>query len=116
MESNGKRVDRQGRELQYAERPRAVGREGTVSQHSFTSCCTRGPRWCGGFHRRFSDAALSPMQSEAQALAFGRPSPGCRRISNIRQPAVEHAAAGELDARNLGRLIALYEHKVFTQA
>ena len=34
MESNGKRVDREGRETAYATAP-VPGAEGTVSQHSF---------------------------------------------------------------------------------
>ena len=42
MESNGKRVDREGRVVDYATAPIVWGGEGTVSQHSFHQLLHQG--------------------------------------------------------------------------
>lgn len=118
MESNGKRVDRDGRTLQYSSAPIVWGAEGTVSQHSFHQLLHQGTHIVpADFIDLGLDKALSAnLQAQADALAYGtddpklpphRQYPGNRPSSIFR---VER-----LDARNLGRLIALYEHKVFTQ-
>jgi glucose-6-phosphate isomerase len=118
MESNGKRVDRQGRELHYATAPVLWGAEGTVSQHSFHQLLHQGTQ---SVPVDFVVSGVDPVldanaQAQAQALAFGttdaslpsyRQSPGNRPSSTLHLE--------KLDARNLGRLIALYEHKVFAQ-
>jgi glucose-6-phosphate isomerase len=118
MESNGKRVDRQGRELTFATAPVLWGAEGTVSQHSFHQLLHQGTQIVpADFIDVSSDPVLSAnRKAQAEALAFGTsdlslPSykqyPGNRPSSSIELE--------KLDARNLGRLIALYEHKVFVQ-
>lgn len=118
MESNGKRTDREGRELGYASAPVLWGAEGTVSQHSFHQLLHQGTQIVPV---DFVVAAIDPVldanaEAQAQALAFGtagkslpsyRQCPGDRPSSTIR--------LDKLNAGNLGRLIALYEHKVFTQ-
>jgi glucose-6-phosphate isomerase len=118
MESNGKRVDRQGRELSYASAPVLWGAEGTVSQHSFHQLLHQGTQTIPA---DFIDVSSNPvlsanLRAQAEALAFGTtdPSlpphkqyPGNRPSSTLQLET--------LDARNLGRLIALYEHKVFVQ-
>src|SRR5436305_1585746 len=58
MESNGKRVDRQGRELAYATAPVLWGAEGTVSQHSFHQLLHQGTQVVPA---DFIDAAASPV-------------------------------------------------------
>ncbi|MGH8669472.1 MAG: glucose-6-phosphate isomerase [Burkholderiales bacterium] len=118
MESNGKRVDREGRALGYASAPVLWGAEGTVSQHSFHQLLHQGTHTVPcDFIDLSSDAVLSAnARAQADALAFGtedatlppyRQYPGNRPSSML--------FLEKLDARNLGRLIALYEHKVFTQ-
>jgi hypothetical protein len=42
MESNGKRVDREGREIEYSTSPVVWGMEGTASQHSFHQLLHQG--------------------------------------------------------------------------
>jgi len=125
MESNGKRVDREGRPVDYATAPVLFGEEGTVGQHSFYQLLHQGtPAVAADFvvaAQMAGDAercALLAAYAEAQAdaLAFGttdsqvephRECPGNRSSSTL--------ALQRIDARNLGRLLALYEHKVFTQ-
>ena len=118
MESNGKRVDRAGRAVDYATAPVLWGAEGTVSQHSFHQLLHQGtqavpadfidiaPRRdlsanCGRRPMRLRSAPTTPRLRRTGSI----PATGPRACSILR----------ELNARNLGRLIALYEHKVFTQ-
>ncbi|HEX9395974.1 MAG TPA: glucose-6-phosphate isomerase, partial [Burkholderiales bacterium] len=118
MESNGKRVDRRGQVVDYATAPVLWGAEGTVSQHSFHQLLHQGTQVvpCDfidlGLERNLSANA----RAQADALAFGtddaklpphRQYPGNRPSSML--------ALEGLSARNMGRLIALYEHKVFVQ-
>jgi glucose-6-phosphate isomerase len=118
MESNGKRVDRAGREVGYATAPVLWGSEGTVSQHSFHQLLHQGTQVVPADFLDFGvDEKLSAnCLAQADALAFGtsdpglpphRQYPGNRPSSLLRFEGVTPA--------NVGRLIALYEHKVFVQ-
>jgi len=125
MESNGKRVDREGRPIDYATAPVLFGEEGTVGQHSFYQLLHQGTPAAAADFITSADMAdgderrtllLTYAAAQADALAFGttdpalephRVCPGNRPSSSITLEA--------LDARNLGRLLAIYEHKVFTQ-
>ena len=125
MESNGKRVDRENRPIDYATAPVLFGEEGTVGQHSFYQLLHQGTQAvpadfvvAGKMDGDAERCALLGAYAEAQAdaLAYGttesgiepfRACPGNRPSSTL--------ALERIDARNLGRLLALYEHKVFTQ-
>jgi len=118
MESNGKRVDREGRALDYASAPVLWGAEGTVSQHSFHQLLHQGTQIvpCDFIEMNLEKNLSANCRAQADALAFGtqdaalppyRQYPGNRPSSLL--------IFDKLDARNLGRLLALYEHKVFTQ-
>ncbi len=118
MESNGKRVDREGRALDYATAPVVWGAEGTVSQHSFHQLLHQGTQVVpADFIVAGAGAELDAnAQAQSRALAFGtadpalpphKRHPGNRPSSTLRLE--------RLDARHLGRLLAAYEHKVFTQ-
>ncbi len=118
MESNGKRVDREGRVLNYATVPVVWGMEGTVSQHSFHQLLHQGTQVVPA---DFIDLSLEKVLSanalaQADALAFGTDDPqlpAYRQYPGNRPSSMLFFEG--LNARNLGRLIALYEHKVFTQ-
>ena len=118
MESNGKRVDREGRAVGYATCPVVWGLEGTVSQHSFHQLLHQGTQVVPA---DFIDVGASEVLSanltaQADALAFGTSDPALpphRQYPGNRPSSI--LALDRLDARGLGRLIALYEHKVFTQ-
>jgi glucose-6-phosphate isomerase len=124
MESNGKRVDREGRRVDYATAPVVWGQEGTVGQHSFYQLLHQGTQVVasefivarempGDAERRALLAAYA--EAQAEALAFGsqpgaephRECPGNRASSTL--------VLERIDPRNLGRLLALYEQKVFSQ-
>jgi glucose-6-phosphate isomerase len=118
MESNGKRVDREGRALGYATAPVVWGAEGTVSQHSFHQLLHQGTQ---AVPADFIVAGVSAeldanAEAQARALAFGtadpalpahRRYPGNRPSSTLRLE--------RIDAHALGALVAAYEHKVFVQ-
>jgi len=118
MESNGKRVDREGRLVDYATCPIVWGGEGTVCQHSFHQQLHQGTHTVPA---DFFDLALEKnlsanARAQADALAFGTDDPklpphqqypGNRPSSMLYFEGISPA--------NLGRIIALYEHKVFTQ-
>jgi glucose-6-phosphate isomerase len=112
MESNGKRVDRAGNPAAYATCPIVWGAEGTPSQHSFHQLLHQGTQVVPcDFIDISSNAVLSAnARAQADALAFGSDDgqyPGNRPSSTL--------FLEEFNAKSLGRLLALYEHKVFVQ-
>ncbi len=118
MESNGKRVDREGREVAYATAPVLFGAEGTVSQHSFHQLLHQGTQAVAcDFVELGLDGRLSAnCRAQADALAFGTADPALppyRQYPGNRPSSM--LLFEKLDAGTVGRLIALYEHKVFTQ-
>jgi len=118
MESNGKGVDRAGRAVGYATCPVIFGAEGTPAQHAFMQLLHQGPR---AIAADFIDAAAGDMLSanaraQADALAYG--SDGADLPPHRRHPGNRPSSMlkfRQFGPRDLGRLIALYEHKVFTQ-
>ena len=122
MESNGKSVDREGRPLDYATCPVIFGAEGTPAQHAFMQLLHQGTQKVAA---DFIDASVNGMLSanllaQADALAYGTtagpgdaPLPPHQRHAGDRPSSILKFRA--FTPRDLGRLIALYEHKVFTQ-
>jgi glucose-6-phosphate isomerase len=118
MESNGKRVDREGRAVGYATAPVLWGAEGTVSQHSFHQLLHQGTQVVpADFIDIHVDEKLSAnCVAQADALAFGTDQPGLpphQQYPGNRPSSILFLE--KLTPRALGQLIALYEHKVFTQ-
>lgn len=118
MESNGKSVDREGRAIDYATCPVLFGAEGTNSQHSFHQLLHQGTQ---AVPADFIDAGASRVLSanaraQADALSTGTTDPalpGWKQHPGGRPSSILTLDAA--DARGLGRLVAAYEHKVFTQ-
>jgi glucose-6-phosphate isomerase len=118
MESNGKRVDRAGNEVSYATCPVLWGAEGTVSQHSFHQLLHQGTQVVPAdfIDVAESDVLSANLQAQADALAYG--TEDASLVSYKQYPGNRPSSIVSIDQvtpRNLGRLIALYEHKVFTQ-
>src|SRR5436853_414148 len=104
--------------VDYPTAPVLWGAEGTVSQHSFHQLLHQGTQVVPA---DFIDLALEEnlsanARAQADALAFGTDD---RSLPPYRQyPGNRPSSMLFLDGctpRNLGRLIALYEHKVFVQ-
>lgn len=124
MESNGKRVDRDGREVDYATAPVIWGAAGTNSQHSFHQLLHQGTTFVpvdfivpvqGSGDRQSHAMLVENALAQAAALMTGTGGdeplharcPGNRPSSMLLIERLTPAA--------LGQLIALYEHKVFVQ-
>jgi glucose-6-phosphate isomerase len=112
MESNGKRVDRAGNSVSYATCPVLWGAEGTPSQHSFHQLLHQGTQSvpCDFIDIASNQILSANLRAQADALAFGSADgqyPGNRASSVL--------FLEKMNPRNLGRLLALYEHKVFVQ-
>jgi glucose-6-phosphate isomerase len=143
MESNGKYVDRNGQPVDYQTGPIIWGEPGTSGQHAFYQLIHQGTKMipCDFIapavsHNSTSDhhpKLLSNFFAQTEALAFGK---------TTEQVEAEFIAAGktaeevaelvpfkvfegnrptnsilvkQIRPRVLGQLIAIYEHKIFTQ-
>lgn len=125
MESNGKSVDRSGNALDYATAPVLWGAAGTVGQHSFHQLLHQGTLAVpvdfivvqeGRYDPARHAILAANARAQADALALGRRDASLepyRRYPGDRSSTT--LTIERLDPRSLGRLIALYEHKVFVQ-
>jgi glucose-6-phosphate isomerase len=135
MESNGKHVDLAAQHVNYQTGPILWGEPGTDGQHSFYQLIHQGTKLipCDliGFLTPLSslahqhDLLMANLFAQAEALAFGKTakelsdegSPPVQtpfRVTEGNQP-TNMILAKTLDPKTLGRLVALYEHSVFTQ-
>jgi glucose-6-phosphate isomerase len=135
MESNGKHVTLDGSEVTYQTGPIYWGEPGTNGQHSFYQLIHQGTRLipCDfiAFGQslnplgRHHDMLLANVLAQTEALAFGK-TPDQVRAEGTPDWLVPHRVfpgnrpsntilAARLTPETLGKLVALYEHSVFTQ-
>jgi glucose-6-phosphate isomerase len=135
MESNGKRVMLDGRDVTCETAPVYFGEPGTNGQHSFYQLIHQGTRLipCDfiAFARslnaidRHHDILIANVFAQAEALAFGKTAEEVRRegtadwllphrVFEGNRPS-NTILAERLTPETLGKLVALYEHSVFTQ-
>src|SRR6266480_2649245 len=135
MESNGKHVDLQGRQVDYQTGPIIWGQPGTNGQHAFYQLIHQGTKLipCDfiGFNQalnplgRHHDLLMANFFAQTEALAFGKTA-GEVAADGVPTFQVPHRTfegnrptntilAERLTPGTLGKLIALYEHKVFVQ-
>ena len=135
MESNGKHVTLDGTEVDYETGPIYWGEPGTNGQHSFYQLIHQGTRLipCDfiAFGQplnplgRHHDMLLANVFAQAEALAFGK-TPEQVKAEGTPDWLVPHRVfegnrpsntilAERLTPETLGKLVALYEHSVFTQ-
>jgi glucose-6-phosphate isomerase len=135
MESNGKHVTLEGEQVTYATGPVYWGEPGTNGQHSFYQLIHQGTRLipCDfiGFYKtlnplgRHHDMLMANVFAQAEALAFGKTAQQVA-AEGVPEELVPHKVfegnrpsniilADVLTPEVLGKLVALYEHSVFTQ-
>jgi glucose-6-phosphate isomerase len=135
MESNGKHVTLAGKQVNYDTGPVYWGEPGTNGQHSFYQLIHQGTRLIPCDFIAFGhaltplgqhhDMLLSNVFAQAEALAFGKTAEEVR-AEGTRKGLVPHRVfegnrpsnvilADRLTPEALGKLVALYEHSVFTQ-
>jgi glucose-6-phosphate isomerase len=135
MESNGKYVTLAGAKVTYSTSPIYWGEPGTNGQHSFYQMIHQGTKlipcdFIAFAHSlnpkgRHHDMLVANVLAQAEALAFGKTK---EQVKADGTPAwlVPHRVfegnrpsnvlfAGRLTPEVLGKLVALYEHSVFTQ-
>ena len=123
MESNGKRVDRQGQALPFETAPVIWGEPGTNGQHAFFQLLHQGSsvvpveflvvRQAAHDWPEHQSQLLANALAQAQALMIGRADPGGHRHFPGNRPSTV-LMLERLDPASLGALIALHEHRVFT--
>jgi len=135
MESNGKSVDRNGNKVEYQTGPIIWGEPGTNGQHAFYQLIHQGtkiiPSDFIGFINPINsteehhDKLMANFFAQTEALAFGK------NIEELRKEGVAESLIPfkifegnrptntllfeKLTPYSLGQLIAIYEHKIFTQ-
>ncbi len=135
MESNGKRVDLTGRAVDYQTGPVIWGEPGTNGQHAFYQLIHQGTKLipCDfiGFLQsenplgQHHDLLMANLFAQSEALAFGKTAEEVR-AEGVAEALVPHRTfpgdrpsstllLERMTPAALGRLIALYEHKVFVQ-
>jgi glucose-6-phosphate isomerase len=135
MESNGKHVTREGADVGYPTGPIYWGEPGTNGQHSFYQLIHQGTRlipcdfvaFGHALNRlgRHHDMLLANVFAQTEALAFGKTRDEVKaegtadglvphRVFQGNRPS-NTILAERLTPETLGKLVALYEHNVFTQ-
>jgi glucose-6-phosphate isomerase len=135
MESNGKHVTRDGGEIGYDTGPIYWGEPGTNGQHSFYQLIHQGTRlipcdFIAFAHTanplgRHQDMLLANVFAQTEALAFGKTEKQVKaegtpdwlvphRLFEGNRPS-NTILLESLTPAALGKLVALYEHSVFTQ-
>jgi glucose-6-phosphate isomerase len=135
MESNGKSVNRQGKEVEWQTGQVVWGQPGTNGQHAFFQLLHQGtamvpcdfigvlqPNHGVGDHH---DLLMANLFAQTEALAFGK-TPDEVAAEGVPDELVPHRTfpgnrptntilMTKLTPSTLGQLVALYEHKVLTQ-
>lgn len=135
MESNGKRVTLDGRAVTYQTGAIFWGEPGTNGQHSFYQLIHQGTKlipcdFLGFLHTlnplsNHHDILVANLFAQAEALAFGKTATEVKaegtpdwliphREFDGNRPS-SMLLADRLTPEVLGKLVALYEHSVFTQ-
>lgn len=136
MESNGKRVTRDGAAVDYQTGPVYWGEPGTNGQHSFYQLLHQGTKLAPcdfiGFCESLNPVAnqhlllMANLFAQTEALAFGKTAQEVRSVG-VSADLIPHKVfegnrpsstilAQRLTPQTLGALVALYEHCVFTQS
>ena len=143
MESNGKYVDRQGNEVDYTTGPVIFGEIGIAGQHAFFQLLHQGTKLVPSdilapvysFHciARHHRALMSNVFAQTEALMRGKTEQEAYdelKAEGLDEEQIRHLVPYKvfpgdrptstilfdtLDARTLGAIIALYEHKIFVQ-
>ena len=135
MESNGKYIDQLGRKINYQTGPIIWGEPGTNGQHAFYQLMHQGTKTVPadfiGFANSHNpltdhhDKLMANFFAQTQALAFGKSKKEViaegvdaslvpHKVFEGNRP-TNSIMADKLTPESLGKLIAMYEHKVYTQ-
>jgi glucose-6-phosphate isomerase len=135
MESNGKHVDLEGRTVNYQTGPILWGTHGTNGQHAYYQLIHQGTKlipcdfigFCQSLNPlgRHHDLLMANIFAQSEALAFGKTAEQVK-ADGVAPELIPHRTfegnhptntllLKRLTPEALGKLVALYEHKVFVQ-
>lgn len=135
MESNGKHVTLDGSPVNYQTGPIIWGQPGTNGQHAYYQLIHQGTKlipcdfigFCQTLNPmgRHHDLLMANMFAQTEAMAFGKMAEELtaegssaaqtpHRVTEGNHP-TNTILADELTPATLGKIVALYEHKVFVQ-
>jgi len=134
MESNGKRIDRDGKLLDYDSGPIIWGEPGTNGQHAFFQLLhqgtqivpcdfigfIRGLHPLGDHHRKLMANFLAQTEALMRGLTANEIEADCpdelrpHKVFPGNRPSTT-ILLDQLNPRSLGMLVAMYEHKIFVQ-
>jgi glucose-6-phosphate isomerase len=135
MESNGKSVTKDGSAVDYSTGPIIWGEPGTNGQHAFYQLMHQGtkiiPADLIGFvnplhgDRDHQNKLIANMIAQSEAFAFGKTSDEVKN-EGVQEKLIPYKSfngnrptnvimAERLTPETIGKLIAAYEHKIFTQ-
>ena len=135
MESDGKHVDLEGNPVNYQTGPIIWGQPGTNGQHAFYQLIHQGTKlipcdFIAFVHAlnplgRHHDLLMANFFAQTEALAFGKTAEEVVKdgVAALQVPhrtfegnrPTNTILADKLTPASLGKIIALYEHKVFVQ-
>ncbi|MCP4136129.1 MAG: glucose-6-phosphate isomerase [bacterium] len=135
MESNGKYIDKSGKQVTYQTGPVIWGEPGTNGQHAFYQLIHQGTKLIPADFIGFAESCnergdhhnklMANFFAQTEALAFGKREEELRE-EGVPEKLVPHKTftgnrpsnsimAGKLSPSILGKLVAMYEHKIFVQ-
>jgi glucose-6-phosphate isomerase len=124
MESNGKRVDRDGHPVDYVTCPVVWGGTETPGQHAFHQWLHQGTDIAScdfilvaqpmGRHQEHHQILLAHATAQSEALMEGVDTPETYRVCPGDRVSTTFVLPS-LDAFHVGALLAIYEHKVLVQ-
>jgi glucose-6-phosphate isomerase len=122
MESNGKRVDKNGKTLTYSTSPVVWGEPGTNGQHAFFQMLHQGTdvipmefiavKTPSHHLKLHHELLLANALAQAQAFLQGKADAGGHKNFPGNRPS-SFFILDQLTPQSFGALIALYEHRVF---
>jgi glucose-6-phosphate isomerase len=124
MESNGKRVDRAGKAVDYPTSAVFWGSAGTVGQHSFHQLLHQGTHMIpadfivpvnGPGDVESRHMLVANALAQASTLAMGADNADPHRVHPGNRPS-STIMFDRLTPESLGRVLALYEHKVYAES
>ena len=126
MESNGKSVSQSGEKISYQTGPVIWGQTGTNGQHAFFQLLHQGTKLIpidfiapvkqSNSYKDNQEVLLNNMLAQSMALMVGRKEQKTQSYKNYsgNKPS-STILIDELSPKNLGALIAIYEHKTLVQ-
>ena len=135
MESNGKSISKDGSKVDYSTGPIIWGEPGTNGQHAFYQLMHQGTKiipadligFVNSLHgdRDHQNKLIANMIAQSEAFAFGKTSDEVKK-EGVPEKLIPYKSfdgnrptnvimAEKLTPEMLGKIIAAYEHKIFTQ-